>query len=96
MEYPRVVACTPFETPDARQAAALARAGALAVLDLGRDERVASEALAVLDHDATLRGDYAVRLPDGVTWDPARLPARARTIVLGAGAAIAPWKSASR
>jgi 3-oxoacyl-(acyl-carrier-protein) synthase/NAD(P)H-dependent flavin oxidoreductase YrpB (nitropropane dioxygenase family) len=75
------VGICPFERPDPRLVAALCRAGALGVLDLGRDASVAREALAEL---ARAVRSFGVRIPDGVEVDPATLPRGAEVVVLDA------------
>src|ERR1019366_3626931 len=54
---------TPFETPDARLAIAFARAGGLALLDLGRDRSTAEAALRAMA-GRTSRG-FGIRIPKG-------------------------------
>src|SRR2546421_5015063 len=81
-----ILALTPFERPNARVAAAAARAGALGVLDLGRDR---ARALAALQD--TVRwspGPFGVRVPPGCPLAPGDLPASVDTVILAAGA---PW-----
>src|SRR5688500_16161607 len=73
---------SPFERPDPALVAALCRAGALGVLDLGRDPEVAAAALRELSR-ATRR--FGVRVPDGADVDPAILPAGAEIVVTGEG-----------
>ncbi len=90
MTVPSLVAISPFEHPDARLVLALARAGALAVLDLGRDGRAAREALGKLARDG--RGGLGVRVPDAVAWDPKDLPACVDTVIVGAGADVARFR----
>jgi acyl transferase domain-containing protein/NAD(P)H-dependent flavin oxidoreductase YrpB (nitropropane dioxygenase family)/NADP-dependent 3-hydroxy acid dehydrogenase YdfG len=87
---PSIIAITPFEHPDARLALALARAGALAVLDLGRDERAGREALAKLARDG--RSGLAARVPEGAAWSPSDLPACVGTVVLTSTAEVARWR----
>src|SRR5687767_8024213 len=60
----RVVGVTPLESPAPRLVAALGRAGALAILDLGREPNAASAALAALERETGFRGAYGVRFPD--------------------------------
>jgi len=61
---PTILGLTPFERPDPRLVAALERAGATPVLDLGRDPGRAEAALA--ETVRLTRGRFAVRVPDGV------------------------------
>src|SRR5437867_195662 len=89
MTLPFCIGITPFDAPDETLAAALARAGALGVLDLGRDPARAGAALARL---ARLTRRFGVRIPDGVDVNLATLPAGAETIIVMAGTAIARFK----
>ncbi|MER6995556.1 nitronate monooxygenase, partial [Streptomyces sp. NPDC000410] len=76
-----VVALTPFEEPNPRIVAAAERAGALGLLDLGRDAALARGALAEL---AKLLGPrpYGVRVPVGCPTGPDELPAEVDTVLL--------------
>src|SRR5437899_6851251 len=84
-----ILAVTPFERPDARVAAAAARAGAVGVLDLGRDRARALEALQ--DTVRWSRGPFGVRVPPGCPLGPGDLPTSVETVILAAGA---PWPPA--
>jgi acyl transferase domain-containing protein/NAD(P)H-dependent flavin oxidoreductase YrpB (nitropropane dioxygenase family) len=87
----RVVVLSPFERPDPGVVVAAANAGALGVLDLGRDAQAARRAL---DRLATCaEGSVGVRIPEGVAWTPAALPRSVGTVVLPAGASLAPWRA---
>src|SRR5262245_49410146 len=90
MSVPRLIAVSPFEHPDARLVLALARAGALAVLDLGRDQPSARAALRKLVAEG--RRGFGARIPEGAPWAPADLPACVDTVLLPAGADVAPWR----
>lgn len=79
-----IVGITPFEEPNAALAVALARAGAVGVLDLGRDSGRAQAALA--DACRWWPGRFGVRIPPGCPLSPADLPARVDVVVHGAGA----------
>jgi len=73
-----VIAITPFEEPNARLAVAAARAGGMAILDLGRDAGRAHGALADMRRltagsSAGLR--IGVRIPVGCPISPAQLDA---------------------
>jgi acyl transferase domain-containing protein/NAD(P)H-dependent flavin oxidoreductase YrpB (nitropropane dioxygenase family)/nucleoside-diphosphate-sugar epimerase len=81
----RVVGITPFEEPNAVLAAALARAGAVSVLDLGRDAGRARAALA--DVSRWWPGGFGVRIPTGCPLSPADLPAQVDVLVQGTGSA---------
>jgi len=84
-----IIGVTPFETPNARLASALGRAGALGVLDLGRDPVRARAALAEMSSWA--KGPWGVRVPAGCLLGPHEIPAGATTIMLPFAA---PWSPA--
>jgi acyl transferase domain-containing protein/NAD(P)H-dependent flavin oxidoreductase YrpB (nitropropane dioxygenase family) len=79
-----VLGITPFEQPDTALVVALHRAGALGILDVGRDPARAREALAALAR--TLPRGFGVRIPEYV--DLPNLPAAARVVVLPARVAF--------
>src|SRR5262249_29000996 len=83
---PFVIGISPFEHPDPALIAAICRAGALGVLDLGRDPARAREALA---ETARRAPRFGVRIPDGRSVD---LPRGVTTVVLPAGAPILPGR----
>ncbi len=89
-EQELVVGITPFEEPNAPLAVALARAGAVGVLDLGRDAVSARAALA--DVCRWWSGGFGVRVPAGCPLSPADLPEQVRVVVHGPGSR---WPSAS-
>ncbi|MGY5138077.1 hypothetical protein ACWGJW_37820, partial [Streptomyces nigrescens] len=72
-----VVALSPFEEPGERIVVAAARAGALGLLDLGRDAGAARESLARLEGVS-----YGVRIPVGCPLTPADLPDAVDTVLL--------------
>lgn len=72
-----VVVLSPFEEPDERIVVAAARAGALGLLDLGRDAGTARAALARAG-----RLPYGVRIPVGCPCTPADLPDEVDTVLL--------------
>ncbi|MGH3699879.1 MAG: SDR family NAD(P)-dependent oxidoreductase [Pseudonocardiaceae bacterium] len=82
-EHELVVGVTPFEEPNALLAVALARAGAVGVLDLGREAASARAALA--DVCRWWSGDFGVRVPAGCPLSPADLPEQVRVVVHGPG-----------
>jgi 3-oxoacyl-(acyl-carrier-protein) synthase/NAD(P)H-dependent flavin oxidoreductase YrpB (nitropropane dioxygenase family) len=85
---PPIIGITPFEAPDARLVIALARAGALGVLDLGRDVDKADKALAhVARHAPT---GFGVRISAGV--EVTALPAQVRVVVAPAGVPALRWR----
>ncbi|WP_190142482.1 type I polyketide synthase [Streptomyces glebosus] len=71
------MALSPFEEPGERLVLAAARAGALGLLDLGRDPGPARAALARLGELS-----YGVRIPVGCPLTPADLPAAVDTVLL--------------
>ncbi|WP_443056138.1 SDR family NAD(P)-dependent oxidoreductase [Streptomyces sp. NBC_00239] len=75
-----VVAVSPFEEPHPRIVVAAERAGALGLLDLGRDAGRARRALA--DVARTLRQPFGVRVPAGCPVWPDELPAEVDTVLL--------------
>jgi acyl transferase domain-containing protein/NAD(P)H-dependent flavin oxidoreductase YrpB (nitropropane dioxygenase family)/NAD(P)-dependent dehydrogenase (short-subunit alcohol dehydrogenase family) len=85
-----VVGITPFEEPNAALAVALARAGAVGVLNLGLNAERARAALA--DVCRWWGGTFGVRVPPECPLGPADLPERADMVVLGPGS---PWPIAS-
>jgi hypothetical protein len=91
---PSVLALSPFESPDHRVVIAAARAGALAVLDLGRDHDRARNALYHIA--AEPRYQFGVRIPEGVRFDAASLPQNVATVVLAAGQDLSPWSDYQR
>jgi acyl transferase domain-containing protein/NAD(P)H-dependent flavin oxidoreductase YrpB (nitropropane dioxygenase family) len=64
----------------------LCRAGALGVLDLGRDPVAARKALALVAREAP--GGFGVRIPERTRWTAADLPAGVEVVVLPAGAPL--------
>jgi acyl transferase domain-containing protein/NAD(P)H-dependent flavin oxidoreductase YrpB (nitropropane dioxygenase family)/NAD(P)-dependent dehydrogenase (short-subunit alcohol dehydrogenase family) len=85
-----VVGITPFEEPNAALAVALARAGAVGVLSLGRDAERARAALA--DVCRWWGGTFGVRVPPGCALRPADLPEQVDMVVHGPGT---PWPIAA-
>ena len=70
---PAIIGITPLQVPDARLAAALSRAGALGVLDLGRDQAAAERELGLLRRAGVPFGvrrpqGSAVAVPDDASW----------------------------
>ncbi|MGQ0843267.1 MAG: SDR family NAD(P)-dependent oxidoreductase [Sporichthyaceae bacterium] len=84
-EHPRVLGITPFAEPHAHLAAAVARAGALSVLDLGNDAARALRALEELT--GFWSGAFGVRVGPACPLSPADLPAVVDTVVLAGDAA---------
>ncbi|MEZ0089149.1 SDR family oxidoreductase [Streptacidiphilus sp. EB129] len=72
-----VIGITPFQEPDAGLAAALCRAGALGVLDLGAGDRRSREALAALGESAP--GPFGVRIGGACRITPEELLRPGRT-----------------
>jgi acyl transferase domain-containing protein/NAD(P)H-dependent flavin oxidoreductase YrpB (nitropropane dioxygenase family)/NADP-dependent 3-hydroxy acid dehydrogenase YdfG len=82
-----IIGISPFEHPDPALIAAICRAGALGILDLGRDPARARAALAELARRAPR---FGVRIPDGSAID---LPSGVTTVVVPAGAPILPGRT---
>ncbi len=78
-----VVGITPFEEPNAALVVALARGGALGVLDLGRDPGLARAALAQVCR--WWPGGFGVRVSTGCPLLPTNLPAQVDTVLFGPG-----------
>ncbi|MGH3865066.1 MAG: SDR family oxidoreductase [Pseudonocardiaceae bacterium] len=78
-----VVGITPFEEPNAPLVVALARAGAVGVLDLGRNASWARAALA--DVRRWWPGGFGVRVPAQCPLSPAELPEQVEVVVHGPG-----------
>ncbi|MDT7595425.1 MAG: hypothetical protein QOJ06_971, partial [Pseudonocardiales bacterium] len=85
-----VVGITPFEEPNAALAVALARAGAVGVLNLGRDVGRARAVLA--DVCRWWGGAFGVRVPAECPLQPIDLPDQVDLVVLGPNS---PWPFAS-
>jgi NAD(P)H-dependent flavin oxidoreductase YrpB (nitropropane dioxygenase family) len=88
-----IIGITPFEHVDAGLVAAVCRAGALGVLDLGCRPEAASAALAKLARQGVK--DFGVRVGEGVEVLPQPLPEGVRTVVVGAGADLGRWRPRS-
>ncbi|MGI9658047.1 MAG: hypothetical protein ACR2OD_03995, partial [Gaiellaceae bacterium] len=84
-----VIGLTPFGFPDVKLAYAVHRAGALSVLDLGRDADTAREALGELER-SELSG-FGVRLVSGLELVPDELPSQVETVVVPAGESLESW-----
>ncbi|MBT2211106.1 type I polyketide synthase [Actinomadura sp. NEAU-AAG7] len=81
-----IIGVTPFGRPAARLAVAVARAGGLGVLDLGRDRAAALAALA--DVRRWWRGPFGVRVPADCEVRPAELPDTVEAVLVDAPALI--------
>ncbi|MFD9725288.1 type I polyketide synthase, partial [Streptomyces sp. NPDC059072] len=97
-----VVAVTPFEEPHPRIVAAAERAGALGLLDLGRDPDAARRAFAELTRRSGGAGSgrYGVRVPVGCRVQPGELPAEVDTVLLAdpayhSPAEVSAWAAAA-
>jgi acyl transferase domain-containing protein/NAD(P)H-dependent flavin oxidoreductase YrpB (nitropropane dioxygenase family) len=75
-----IIGLSPLERPDPGLVAALCEAGALGVLDLGRDAARASRALAAVA--ARVRDRFGVRVPEGVALEAGALPAAVRVVIV--------------
>jgi acyl transferase domain-containing protein/NAD(P)H-dependent flavin oxidoreductase YrpB (nitropropane dioxygenase family)/NADP-dependent 3-hydroxy acid dehydrogenase YdfG len=88
----RILCITPFERPDAVLARAVARAGALAVLDLGDDLEHARTALV---ETASCGLPFGVRVHERSRISPRDLPLQVTTVVLAGPGKAAPWRPRS-
>ncbi|MFE2526757.1 SDR family NAD(P)-dependent oxidoreductase [Streptomyces sp. NPDC059382] len=89
-----VVAAGPFEEPHPRIVIAAERAGALGLLDLGRDPEPARAAFAELGRRLDGR-PYGVRVPVGCPLGPGELPAQVDTVLLADVAEHTPGRVAA-
>ncbi|HEX4101470.1 MAG TPA: SDR family NAD(P)-dependent oxidoreductase [Pseudonocardiaceae bacterium] len=85
-DHELVVGITPFDEPNAALAVALARAGAVGVLNLGRDAEQARAALA--DVCRWWGGSFGIRVPPECPLRPTDLPDQVDMVVQGPGS---PW-----
>jgi acyl transferase domain-containing protein/NAD(P)H-dependent flavin oxidoreductase YrpB (nitropropane dioxygenase family)/short-subunit dehydrogenase len=84
-----VVGLTPFEHPDVGLAVALARAGALAVLDLGHDAGAAREALQRASRRVTT--PFGVRIPEHLDTGSIELPPNVQLVMVPASLRRFAW-----
>lgn len=86
-----ILGITSFEYPDADLVAAICRAGAFGVLDMGDDVAAARSALTAA---AQLLPDtpFGVRVPRGVVFDPCDLPSGVEVVVLSSADGLARWR----
>ncbi|MFG2710598.1 SDR family NAD(P)-dependent oxidoreductase [Streptomyces goshikiensis] len=90
-----VVAVSPFEEPQPRIVTAAERAGALGLLDLGRDPAAARAAFAELARRLGEGRRYGVRVPWGCPLGPADLPPEVDTVLLAHPAEHTPRRVAA-
>ncbi|MFE9633621.1 SDR family NAD(P)-dependent oxidoreductase [Streptomyces sp. NPDC006463] len=89
-----VVAVSPFEEPHPRIVTAAERAGALGLLDLGRDADAARRALAELARRLGGGRRHGVRVPAGCPLGPQELPPAVDTVLLADPASHTPERVA--
>ncbi len=92
-----VVGVSPFERPDPRLTSAVLRAGALGVLDLGRDIDVARLAVSELLDSGIYR--FGVRVPEGCPLMPEHFSADPSHVILAectTGEEIEIWRGPDR
>lgn len=92
-----VVGVSPFERPDARLIAAVSRAGALGVIDLGRDIDLARQAVSDLLGMGVL--EFGVRVPEASPLMPEHLSTDPPFVLLGdagTGEDLEIWKAPGR
>ncbi|MEU9081084.1 SDR family NAD(P)-dependent oxidoreductase [Streptomyces sp. NPDC048357] len=95
-----VVAVSPFEEPCPAVVTAAERAGALGLLDLGRDANAARNGLTESGRRLGSGGRYGVRVPTGCPLGPEELPAEVDTVLLADPAwhtpeRVAAWAAAA-
>ena len=86
----QIIVVGPFEHPDAAIALAAWRAGALGVVDIGRDAPAAAAALAALA--AQPDDTFAIRVPPGVAIAADGIPRSVGTVIVDSGTPLAPWR----
>ncbi|MFF1496449.1 SDR family NAD(P)-dependent oxidoreductase [Streptomyces sp. NPDC058304] len=90
-----VVAVSPFEEPHPRIVIAAERAGALGLLDLGRDPAAARHGFAELARRLGGRRRYGVRVPAGCPLGPEDLPPEVDTVLVADPAEHTPEQMAA-
>ncbi|MGW2584217.1 SDR family NAD(P)-dependent oxidoreductase [Streptomyces virginiae] len=90
-----VVAVSPFEEPHPAVVTAAERAGALGLLDLGRDADAARRGVAELGRRLAGGARYGVRVPAGCPLGPGELPAAVDTVLLADPASHTPGQVAA-
>ncbi|MGW6844785.1 SDR family NAD(P)-dependent oxidoreductase [Streptomyces sp. NPDC054958] len=90
-----VVAVSPFEEPHPAVVTAAERAGALGLLDLGRDADAARRGFAELGRRLASGARYGVRVPAGCPLGPDGLPAAVDTVLLADPASHTPGQVAA-
>ncbi|MFB6823901.1 SDR family NAD(P)-dependent oxidoreductase [Streptomyces virginiae] len=90
-----VVAVSPFEEPHPAVVTAAERAGALGLLDLGRDADAARRGFAELGRRLAGGARYGVRVPAGCPLGPGELPAAVDTVLLADPASHTPGQVAA-
>src|SRR5271156_5985203 len=84
-----VLGLSPFEQPDSSLVAAVARAGALGLLDLGHDPAVAREALARAAR--RIRVPFGVRFNERLEFAAVSLPEEVAVVVVPAARGRFAW-----
>ena len=84
-----IVGISPLRKADANLVAAVCRAGALGVLDLGHDSNRALTAIRELDRLGC--GPFGVRVRRGLGLEAEALPPTAEVVILDPGAEVAGW-----
>ncbi|MER6250449.1 SDR family NAD(P)-dependent oxidoreductase [Streptomyces sp. NPDC001584] len=90
-----VVAVSPFEEPHPAVVIAAERAGALGLLDLGRDADAARRGVAEPGRRLGAGARYGVRVPAGCPLGPGELPAAVDTVLLADPASHTPERVAA-
>src|SRR4051812_2380971 len=103
MISPAIVGVSPFETPDVELVENLGKAGALAILDLGRETEIGRKALAALQRNRM--PSFGVRINRLETFTTTDLNDRVTTLILDAadllqqdhpGKMLDTWKAPQR
>ena len=87
---PLLMGVTPFVLPNAQLVVALCRAGALGVLDVGNDVRVARACLDEICRKTS--AEFGLRIPAHSEFSPRFAPEQASTVVLPSSDALPRWR----
>jgi len=91
IENNRIIVVSPFETPDVPLTLAFSKAGALGVLDVGRDLQKGIKAIAELPTNTSL--DYGIRIPENLNLKPSQIPQQTTLVILTPDEDLKSWSS---
>ncbi|OAD20898.1 hypothetical protein THIOM_003365, partial [Candidatus Thiomargarita nelsonii] len=91
IENNRIIVVSPFETPDVPLTLAFSKAGALGVLDVGRDPQKGIKAIAELPTNTSL--DYGIRIPENLNLKPSQIPQQTTLVILTPDEDLKSWSS---